>query len=211
MAFLTGTRRFSEAISEGDGISLIVEVADPESARTAEEQGAEGILVRGRVDGVREATTLPILWVADGPPQAAREAGADAYVIRFDEDDESVVERWAEAAEAGLDCVVAVTDEDELEVALERLDPEILLLGGRAPNGDEDDPLEQALDLLPDVPAGKLAIADVGVSSRDAVVALETPARMWAIGSWYEDFAQTSDDEVRRLLRASATDGAGSG
>ena len=173
MALLTGTRRFSEAISEGDGISLIVEVADPESARTAEEQGAEGILVRGRVDGVREATTLPILWVADGPPGAAREAGADAYVIRFDEDDESVVERWADAVEAGLDCVVAVTDEDELEVALERLDPEILLLGGRPPNGDEDDPLEQALDLLPDVPAGKLAIADVGVSSRDAVVALE--------------------------------------
>jgi indole-3-glycerol phosphate synthase len=170
---LTGTRRFSEAISEGDGISLIVEVADPESARTAEEQGAEGILIRGRVEGVREATALPILWVADGSPSAAREAGADACVIRFDEDDDSVVERWAEAAELGLDCVVAVTDEDELEVALERLDPEILLLRGRPRNGDEDDPLEQALDLLPDVPAGKLAIADAGVSSREAVIALE--------------------------------------
>jgi indole-3-glycerol phosphate synthase len=173
MAPLTGTRRFSEAISEGDGISLIVEVADPESARTAEEQGAEGILVRGRLEGVREATSLPILWVADGPPSAARDAGADACVLRFLEDDDAVAARYAEAARLGLDCVVAVTDEDELDVALERLDPEILLLGGRPGNGDERDPLEQALDLLPDVPAGKLAIADVGVSSREAVIALE--------------------------------------
>jgi indole-3-glycerol phosphate synthase len=173
MAPLTGTRRFSEAISEGDGISLIVEVADPESARTAEEQGAEGILVRGRLEGVREATSLPILWIADGPPSAARDAGADACVLRFLEDDDAVAARYAEAARLGLDCVVAVTDEDELDVALERLDPEILLLGGRPGNGDERDPLEQALDLLPDVPAGKLAIADVGVSSREAVIALE--------------------------------------
>lgn len=165
-------RRFSEAISEGDGISLIVEVADPESARLAERQGAEGILVRGRLEGVREATSLPILWADDGPPSAAREAGADACLIRFEEDDDDAEQRFAEAVELGLDCVVAVTNEDELEVALERLDPEILLLAGRS--GDDDaDPLEPALDLLPDVPAGKLAVADVAISGREAVVALE--------------------------------------
>ena len=60
----------------------------------------------------------------------------------------------------------------ELELVLERLDPEIVLLRGRRDHGDED-PLDQVLDLLPDVPAGKLAVADVAVSSRDAVVALE--------------------------------------
>jgi indole-3-glycerol phosphate synthase len=172
MLALTGMRRFSEAISEGDGISLIVEVADPEGARTAEREGAEGILVRGRLEGVRAATTLPILWADEGSPSAAREAGADACLIRFVEDDDAAEARYAEATELGLDCVVAVSNEDELEVALERLDPEILLLAGRAGNHEED-PLEQALDLLPDVPAGKLAVADVAVSSREAVVALE--------------------------------------
>jgi indole-3-glycerol phosphate synthase len=166
-------RRFSEAISEGDGISLIAEVADAEGARTAERQGAEGILVRGRLEGVREATTLPILWANEGPPSAAHEAGADACILRFAEDDDAVEARYSEATELGLDCVVAVSNEDELEIALERLDPEILLLSGRGGNHDDEDPLEQALDLLPDVPAGKLAVADVPISGRDAVVALE--------------------------------------
>ena len=176
MAVLTGTRRFSEAISEGDGISLIVEVADPESARAAEDQGAEGILVRGLLEGLREATTLPILWASDGPPSAARDAGADACLIRFvgrPGEEDALEARYAEVQELGLDCVVGVTDEEELEVALERFDPEIVLLAGRRDRDAEDDPLEQALDLLPDVPAGKLAVADVAASDREAVVALE--------------------------------------
>jgi indole-3-glycerol phosphate synthase len=172
---LRGTRRFSEAISEGDGISVIVEVTDAERARAAEQEGAEAIAVRDRLNGLREATTLPILWVAEAPPSVAREFGADAYLLRFDgrpDDDETLEARYAEAIDFGLDCVIGVDDEEELEVALERVDPEILLLS----SGEEDeerDPLEQALDLLPDVPAGKLAIADVRVSSRDEVVALE--------------------------------------
>jgi indole-3-glycerol phosphate synthase len=173
---LTGTRRFSEAISEGDGISLIADVADPDSARAAERQGAEGVLARERLEGVREATSLPILWVGDGSPAAAREAGADAWLLRFagrPGDDDRLEERYAEATELGLDCVVAVADEEELASALERIDPEILLLSARERDDDADDPLEQALDLLPDVPAGKLAVADVPVSSREAVVALE--------------------------------------
>ena len=170
MRGLTGTRRFSEAISEGDGISLIVEAADPESARAAEQQGAEAILLRGRREGIREATSLPILWDGDGPPSAARDAGADACLIRF-ADDHALADRYAEVTDLGLDCVVGVSDEDELELALERLDPEIVLLRGR--HDGDDDPLDRVLDLLPDVPAGKLAVADVEVGSREAVVALE--------------------------------------
>jgi 1,4-dihydroxy-2-naphthoyl-CoA hydrolase len=34
------------------------------------------------------------------------------------------------------------------------------------------------------------------------VICLEMPARFLAIGEWYEDFAQTSDEEVVALLRA---------
>lgn len=172
---MRGTRRFSEAIAEGDGISVLVEVTDPEAARAAEAQGAEGIVVRRRLEGVREATTLPILWVADGPPDAARDAGADACVARLSDgsdDGHDLEAAYREATALGLDCVVAVRDEEELELVLERVDPEIVLLSTQH-RGEEEDPLERALDLLPDVPAGKLAIADVPVSSREAVVALE--------------------------------------
>jgi predicted phosphoribosyltransferase len=35
----------------------------------------------------------------------------------------------------------------------------------------------------------------------DAVVCLETPEDFEAVGEWYEDFSQTTDDEVRLLLQ----------
>src|SRR5262249_5062786 len=35
----------------------------------------------------------------------------------------------------------------------------------------------------------------------DEVICLEMPGRFLAIGEWYEDFAQTSDEEVVALLR----------
>jgi predicted phosphoribosyltransferase len=38
----------------------------------------------------------------------------------------------------------------------------------------------------------------------DEVVCLETPADLWAVGSWYVDFAPTTDEEVRALLAESA-------
>lgn len=37
--------------------------------------------------------------------------------------------------------------------------------------------------------------------SVDRVVCLESPARFVAVGLWYEDFSQTSDEEVRALLK----------
>jgi Indole-3-glycerol phosphate synthase len=173
---MMSARRFSQAISEGDGISMIAEVADPESARTAAEQGAEALIVGGSVGGLRESTALPILWRGEGPPSAARAAGADACLLNprsLDDEGREHLERLnSEASELGLDCVVRVRDEDELEVVLERLDPEILLLSGDRPNGDEA-PIDAVLRLLGDVPAGKLAIADVQVSDRDEIAELE--------------------------------------
>jgi indole-3-glycerol phosphate synthase len=167
-------RRFSQTISEGDGISVLVEVHDADSARAAEEQGAEALVVRGPLDGVRNATELPILWRSEGPLAEAVRAGADAFLVvvgEHDEDGESLERIHAEALELGLDCVVEVRDEEELERALERLDPEIFLLG--VPNDEGSDALEQALELLPDVPAGKLAVADVPSLTREQIVELE--------------------------------------
>lgn len=39
----------------------------------------------------------------------------------------------------------------------------------------------------------------------DEYVCLVAPTRFWAVGEFYDDFTQTSDDEVVRLLRESAT------
>ena len=167
-------RRFSQAISEGDGISVLVEVHDADSARTAERDGAEALVVRSNAEAVRAATELPILWRAAGAIAEAAGAGADAYLVVVEElhEDDDLLERLhAEALNLGLDCVVEVRDEDELEAALERLDPEIFLLSGR--DDDEESPLARALELLPDVPAGKLAVADVPVSGREQVDELE--------------------------------------
>jgi putative phosphoribosyl transferase len=37
----------------------------------------------------------------------------------------------------------------------------------------------------------------------DEMVCLITPPEFQAVGEWYEDFSQTSDDEVRHLLEKS--------
>ena len=172
---MTSERRFSQAISEGDGISVIAEVVDADSARAAAEQGAEALIVAGSVGGLREKTLLPILWRGEGPPAAAVAAGADACLLEpgsFDNEESELDRINAEASELGLDCVVLVRDEDELEAVLERLDPEILLLSGDRPDGDEA-PLDAVLRLLGDVPAGKLAVADVQVSDREEIAELE--------------------------------------
>ena len=166
-------RRFSQAISEGDGISVLVEVHDVESARAAEAQRAEAIVLRRVIEGIREATELPMLWRAPGPFAAAAQVGADAcLLVVADHEDNTELDRLqAEASELGLDCVVEVRNEEELELALERLDPEIFLLNRAA--DDDENALDGALELLPDVPAGKLAVAEVPVSTRDQVDELE--------------------------------------
>lgn len=53
---------------------------------------------------------------------------------------------------------------------------------------------------VPVAPQGPLG----GLERRaDRVVALHRPARFGAVGSWYRDFGQTGDDEVRSLLEES--------
>lgn len=160
-------RRLSQAIAEGDGISVLVHVLDAAGARRAEESGAEGIVVRDVAEDVRPHTLLPLL--AYGP--APEEAGvADAVVIAADE--ETLTQRAERCHELGLEVVVRVRDDDELEHVLEHVDPEIVLLTADAA-GDEQAPLDRVLELLPDVPAGKLAIAELADPSREDVEELE--------------------------------------
>ena len=168
-------RRLSQAISEGDGISLIAPARDAQAAKDAESQGAEGVVVESDLAGIRDATGLPILWRAKSSPAEALNGGADALLVAAQalEDDAEWLERqYAEAEDLGLECVVEVRDTEELELALERLDPEIFLLAPQDAR-DADDPLENVLDLLPDIPAGKLAIADLEVTTPDEIAELE--------------------------------------
>jgi indole-3-glycerol phosphate synthase len=163
-----GGRRFSQAISEGDGISVIVEVDAPDAARTAEADGAEGIIVRSALAGIRDATELPILWSGGGAPEDAQRAGADAMLVvaeEFDEDGDGLEALAEHAAELGLDVVVSVSSEEVLERVLELHDPETFHLA--------TDDLERALELLTDVPVGKLAIAEASHVTREQVVELE--------------------------------------
>jgi len=151
--------KFSQAISEGDGISLIVEVSDADAARAAAIEGAEAVVVRR---GLGAEVDLPVLWRGSSRAADAAEAGADAWVVPVDSDG---------GDDHGLDRVVEVCNPEELELALERFDPEIFLFSVGEDNGA--DALQRALDLLADLPAGKLAVADVAVSSREQVDELE--------------------------------------
>ena len=167
-------RSFSHAIAEGDGISVIAAVEDADAARAAEEQRAEALVVSRDPAAVREGTTLPILWRTEAPPEHAA-TSADAYLLVFDsldDDDGRLEELHRQALELGLDCAVEVRDEDEVEKALDRVDPEIFVLSPADAERDET-PLEVVLDLLAAVPAGKLAIADLRLTTPDEVQELE--------------------------------------
>jgi indole-3-glycerol phosphate synthase len=167
-------RNFSHAIAEGDGISVIAAVEDADAARAAEEQRAEALVVTRDPAAVRVGTSLPILWRADVPLRLAAGA-ADAYLLVFDsldDDDGRLEELYRESIELGLDCAVEVRDEEEVEKALDRVDPEIFVLSPADAERDET-PLEVVLDLLAAVPAGKLAIADLRLTTPDEVQELE--------------------------------------
>ena len=165
---MTGPRRLSQAISEGDGISILVEVIDADTARTAEEQGAEGVVLRSSAGGVRSATAHPVVW--NGSLETA--ADADAVVVDVDAERERLAEVIDEVHALGVECVLRVRDEEDLELVLEIVDPEILLLSAEDKDDDQHH-LDRLLELLLDVPAGKLAIAELRDATAEDVAELE--------------------------------------
>ncbi len=163
-------RRLSQAISEGDGISVIAAVESSDAARDAEAAGAEGVLVPGeRADtlaSVRAATELPILVVYD--PGRTQPEAADACIVDVDGEDRDWLEQVRNDLADRCELAPRIGKEEHLEFVLETVDPEVLVL-----RADGDESLAEALELLEDVPAGKLAIADVGASTRDQLAELE--------------------------------------
>ncbi|MBA2614384.1 MAG: hypothetical protein H0U90_01155 [Actinobacteria bacterium] len=175
--------RFSQAISEGDGISVVPALSGDVGslAAAAEEAGAEAIAVAtlGHAELAQPAAGLPVL-VREPVEDVGRllrlsELGVDACVIRYDDlagAGERLEELHAEALELDVDCALDVEDEDQLEEALQRVDPDIVFISLRD-GGDDEEELERALDLLPDVPAGKLVVVETNAVSREQVLALE--------------------------------------
>ena len=173
--------RFSQAISEGDGISVVpmLEGEVAELAALAEEAGAEAVAVSANdVAAARAATSLPL--IVDGLQEAPDvtklvEAGVDGCVIVGDLDtgDGEWIDELYRAVEAlGIDPAIEVREAEDLAEVLERFDPEILVVASADPSDEEE--LEHVLDLLADVPAGKLVVARPRRPiDREQIVALE--------------------------------------
>jgi predicted phosphoribosyltransferase len=57
------------------------------------------------------------------------------------------------------------------------------------------------------VPVAAAATCEEFRDEVDDVVCVHTPQPFYAVGSWYDDFSQTSDAEVHALLEHSTQDG----
>lgn len=129
------------------------------------------------LEAAREATTLPILrkdFIVE-PYQLweAAIAGADAALLIVaalaDEDLQLLLE---EASALDLDCVVEVHDDEDLERALEVIDPDVIGINNRNLKNLEVD-TATAADLITDVPAGVTVVAESGYTSAEQIEELD--------------------------------------
>jgi hypothetical protein len=187
-------RPFTEAIV-GEEICFVLRVsaADPAVLASADAAAVSGLVVPA--DAVPEGfeeTALPVLHkgVLIDPYQLyeSRLGGADGVVLiaeAFD-DDALFAEMEAVAGHLGLDVVLQVSDEDELEHVLELLDPDSFLIQNVRPGRGEAD-FEHTFSLLEEVPAGKVVVSEGGIRHRDQVAALEGAGVDAAIlGDWVQ-------------------------
>jgi indole-3-glycerol phosphate synthase len=107
-------------------------------------------------------TSLPILWRGEPDWETARSSGADACVVHA-----------GNPSGEGLELVAFVANEQQLAEALEYADPEIFMLVAPDWTAGVDQAFQAVLELLHDVPAGKLAIAEVGDATAADVAELE--------------------------------------
>jgi putative phosphoribosyl transferase len=75
--------------------------------------------------------------------------------------------------------------------ALDLTDKQVILV---------DDGIATGATMLAAVPVAPLSTVRELEHEADMVVCLYTPEPFWGVGSWYDDFSQTTDEEVRRLL-----------
>jgi hypothetical protein len=188
-------RPFTEGVV-GEEISFVLRVAeaDPALLAAAGTAGVAGLAVPGDTAPAGfEETWLPVLHkgVLIDPYQLyeSRLGGADGVVLiaeAFDGEDEQFTEMQMVAAQLGLDVIVQVVDEDEVEQVLDLLDPDSFLIQNRRP-GRRDADFEHTFSLLEEVPAGKVVLSEGGIRNRDQVMALESAGVDAAIlGDWVQ-------------------------
>jgi indole-3-glycerol phosphate synthase / phosphoribosylanthranilate isomerase len=190
--------RFREALS-GSGLAAVAEVkrrspsagalrpgADPAELSAAFElagAAAVSILVDERFDGdvtdlarAREATRLPLLakgfFSREEHLDAMRTAGADAVLLLLrDLDDSRAAALQSHARRLGLDALVEVHDEGELERAL-LLEADPIGVNARDLGTFAIDRRTQ-LELVSQVPSDRVVIAESGIGSRSQAAAAE--------------------------------------
>jgi indole-3-glycerol phosphate synthase len=124
----------------------------------------------------RAACDLPILrkdFIVD-PYQLYEAAvhGADAVLLIVRAlDDRELRAMYEEARGLDLDCLVEVHNAEELQRALE-LDVDVIGINNRDLDAGTVD-VSTTYELMPDVPAGKTAVAESGISSRAELEELE--------------------------------------
>lgn len=192
-------RPFSEALI-AEGISLIAEMKRaspskgpirPEATVTEvvtayQRAGASAVSVLtephwfgGSLDDLveaRAACDLPLLrkdFVVDEYQLLeARVAGADAVLLIVAALDRGrMQELMAAASDLGLDVLVEVHDEKEVEAAVES-GAEVIGINNRDLHSLEVD-LETTFELLADVPAGTVVVAESGITENEDVERLE--------------------------------------
>jgi indole-3-glycerol phosphate synthase len=208
VAALPPIRPFTEAVV-GEEISFVLQADALHDGLLDQCEDAEiaGLCLPLERVGDGDASGLPVL-LADVVVDRyqlyeSRVAGADGVVLivaAFEDEGERLLELYGEAADIGLDVLVDVGHEDEIEWSLEQLDPDSFVIRNSDGNGTTD--LERTFSLLEEVPAGIVVVSAGGVRDREEVRALERSGvdavilDPWVIG---EGVA-----EVVRVLRGDA-------
>jgi indole-3-glycerol phosphate synthase len=203
---LDSIRPFTEGVV-GEEISFVLRItqAVPGLLAEAQEAGAAGLAIAtDAVPPGLESTRLPVLHkgVLIDPYQLyeSRLAGADGIVLiaaAFDGSDDDFVRMYSVAGELGLDVVVEVAEEEEIELALDLLDPDSFLVQNHLEDRGFD--LERTFSLLEEVPAGKAVLSEGGIQTRDQVLALERAGVDAAIlGDWDRELGMRETFEILR-------------
>ncbi len=207
-AALAPIRPFTESVV-GEEISFVVRCksVDNQLLEIAEQAELAGIAAALEpLSAAAGLSPLPLLLtdlIVD-PYQLfeARLAGAGGVVLiaaAFEDDEDGCANLQATAVSIGLDVIVEVADEDEIEHTLELLDPDSFLIRNRDADSAGEINLERTFSLLEEVPAGKVVVSQGGIRHRDEVEALErSGVDAVILGPW----AATAElAETLRLLR----------
>jgi len=129
------------------------------------------------LEQARDATALPILrkdFIVDGYQIVeSAVAGADAILLIVAALEPRRLARLHQEARAlDLDVLVEVHDKEELDTALEVIDPDVIGINNR----DLDDftvDVERTYELLSDIPAGKTVVSESGFHQREQIDELD--------------------------------------